>query len=32
MGLNRESDRAMKRDVEENHGLYAALVDDEDDE
>lgn len=30
MGLNRESEREMKRDVEENHELYAALVDDED--
>jgi hypothetical protein len=32
MGMNRESEREMKRDVEENHDLYAALADDGDDE
>ena len=33
MGLNREAERDMKRDVEENPELYAALADgDEDDE
>lgn len=35
MGVNRESERAIKRDIEENPELYAALADvdeDEDDE
>lgn len=29
MGINRESERAIKRDIEENPELYAALVDDD---
>lgn len=35
MGLNRESEREMERDVRENHDLYEALADEsreEDDE
>lgn len=31
MGMNRESEREMKRDVEENHDPYAALADEEGD-
>lgn len=30
MGMNWESERDMKRDVEENHDLYAALADEDD--
>ena len=32
MGVNRESERAIKRDIEENPELYAALADVDDDE
>lgn len=32
MGVNRESERAMQRDLEENPELYAALADGEDEE
>lgn len=32
MGLNRETKRAIQRDLEENPELYAALADTEEDE
>lgn len=32
MSMNWESEQDMKRDVEENHDLYAALADEKNDE